>query len=261
MKVVRLMGRDFVFNKSEWLDYQRRLFDWHCERFFDYGSALTSTELEYIDCCIRHSADTRLLSGQFSLFSYSHKVDTLRGKANSSRLAYGTLCGALEPAGVAARVVSEKEVPLEQELFFDPNLRFYGLGWDVENSVDKAYFFVEDISALHGKYAALINENGSALSKKGILSFSFQGKTRAEEKVYVFHRHGEMRDAAVLCSERRRVVQFNNTSASHRKRLERFSSTSGEIIRAYQERFGTVVDTYAVDEERGLETLYFDYRA
>jgi len=259
MKVLYLPFADLVVDKVRWIDYQRRLFDWHCERFFDFGSVFTDAEMEYVRLCMAHSADTRLLTHSLSLFTYSHKVRPRKGDVNSSRMAYGTLCASPIVARAALDVVRGKGLTLASEAFRDPNLTFYGLGWDVRNGIDKVYFLIRDVTRLNEHRQSLIGRAHGPIRKRGILSFSFNGGAMSEEKVYVFPRRGDLRHAAVLCSRLRTVVQRNNSNLLGRKNLDRFSPPSKEIITAYMREMGTIVDTYVLDPDNDEETLYFDY--
>lgn len=257
MNILRLPFAFLIINKPGWQDYQRRLFDWHCATFFDFRSALTLAELGFIDSCIEHSADTRWLSPYFSLFTYSHKVDPAKNRTNSSRLAYGTLLETPELADLAATLSRDKGWPLDPVLLEDANLPFYGLGWDFEEGIDKIYFFVRDIRALPASLARLVPAQSAPLAKRGILSLSFSAGAVTEEKLYVFPKALGGFATATLHSMGRRVVQQCNNSLFGRRDVSRFSPKSQEIIRAYTEQMGTILDAYSIDEQ-GIETLYFE---
>jgi hypothetical protein len=240
------------------VELQRRLFDWHCEQFFDFRAHLSAGEMEYVELCMEGSGDRRNVAELYSFYSYSHKVDGASGVVDSSRLAYGLLHGteAIREAGLALATAKG----MDAAPFEDGNCEFYGLGWDFAAGVDKVYFRYGDFDRLDGRHRALVEGDGRPFARSGILSFSYRGGRLAEEKVYRFTRHRWRRNYAVLFSKKRRVEQRN-----HRKwrrwggGLGQFSEAARRLIGKYREEQGIDLDTYAVDPAGGWEMLYFDY--
>lgn len=259
MKVIRLPYVNVIVNRREWLDYQRRLYAWHNQTFFDFDAVLTPLERRFIDLCIERSADSRWLTPYFSLFSYSHRVDPANRDINSTRLAYGTLRGSPAITELGKEIARAKGWPLNMNWFCDPNLRFYGLGWDFVDQLDKVYFFVEDVAALPDQLKSMAKEDPMRLLKRGIVSQSFREGAIAEEKLYVFPRGNGGYGTALLYSGARSLLQQNNHAHFGRRDLSRFSPLSRQIAEAYLEQMGTLLDTYSIDEHTGIETLYFDY--
>ena len=116
--------------------YQQDLFTWHCQEIYPFHERLSTTELQYIKGCIRHSYWEVLrtpfslwdpLLSKLSFFSYSQRI--VKNKVNKSRIAYGATILPSHVYPLALKVINERGLKPPK---LNDDITFYGLGWDIE---------------------------------------------------------------------------------------------------------------------------------
>ncbi|MEO1482047.1 MAG: hypothetical protein AAFU77_08060 [Myxococcota bacterium] len=231
-------------------DYHARLFDWHCESFFDFRNALMACELDYLGACFALAEDHQETSPRgstnLSYYSYSHRV---RGDSvNSSRLAFGSVARGrfLLPAMrnvLEARGLST--MPFEE----DENCTFGGLGWDIASDHFKVYWLVHDVQHHLASGGAEFVGRPPACRPEGIESWTYRKNERFERKLYVQPRDG---GAVLMYTDRRGVVEQQDVDGARALPINR---TGMAILKAYAD-IGEAVDTVQITHFDDF-TLYF----
>lgn len=244
--------------RKGFVQFQEQLFEWHCDSFFDFRDRLTSKERDYIKCCIAHSLSYRNITDLYSFYTYSHKVNRTTGAIDSSRLAYGLLSG-VDPIIEPAREIAAAK-GMDTTCFEDSNCIFYGFGWDFADGIEKIYFRYHDFEALPARLQKLAKHDVRPFCKRGIISASYRSGQLREEKLYRFTRYRFKRNFAILFSAKRCVEQHNHPKVFGEDIDRRqFSEASIKLIQRYEKEQGITLDTYAINREKGIDTLYFDY--
>jgi hypothetical protein len=248
-------------------DYLDRLWRFHSENFFDFEKALTASELRYIETCHdviawtrtnRFGAETSPFGYEhFSSFSYSHRVDGER--ANSSRIAFGSVTRPHRVRPAALEVIEERGVTVEPLYLEHPASFFYGIGWDVEADEFKVYFrVIHDQFALPSRHARLLDRVAVDIRPEILVSFTFTGDRLTDEKVYAYPTArsddaADLQVALMLSSARGLVEQVDVRDTS--RWAGRLNETGRRIIGKYL-AFGDALDTIAF-QSRESYTLYF----
>jgi len=238
-----------IIIKYKFVCYNKNVYKWHCNNIYPYHKKLSKIEQNYIQKCINTSYWELLRPLYFifdpfirrlSYFTYSHRIKN--GKANSSRIAYGSAINHKKAYENARNVLAERKIVCE--IVPDQNINFGGLGWDIENGHFKIYFRFFNYEKLSPKYKKLLSDM-SDYCKSGLLSITYDNNGNIfERKIYCYPKNEKV---ANLKSETRNDIQQDCN-----KDID-WSSKVCNIGRR-------ILDTYKKDEYRLDAITYKDKR-
>jgi hypothetical protein len=248
----------YLLKRKKLKCFQYNQFKWYCKKYFNFLEYLSTNELNYIYKCIDLSDNMRNVSEHLSFYSYSHKVFYDENTIDSSRLAYGLIYNAEKVEEMAKEIAESKNMNMKH--FENNNYKFYGFGWDGKERIDKIYFLFNNINYLEKELLTFVNENIKNYAQNGIVSFSYNNGKLIEEKIYLFPLKSYGASSAVMFSKKRKIEQYNNDYIFFNKPLlNKFSKQSVNIINTYKKALNINLCSYAIDKEKKIETLYFDY--
>ena len=179
----------FVIVTYFFVDYNKKIYEWHCKHIYPFDKKLTSIENEYIMKCINISYlellrplyyNSFLL--KLSYFTFSHKYNK---SMNSSRIAYGSMIFPDLIYEDAKKVLVERNIICEIEP--NKNIKFGGLGWDIENEYFKIYFRFIHYTQLSLEYQKLISDFKN-IWDSGLISLTYHnGNIRSDIQLDVRH--------------------------------------------------------------------------
>lgn len=238
--------------------YHRSLFQWHCRHFFNFRRQLSGVEKVYLETCfaLAQSLDEVSDGGyaHFSYYSYSHRVKG--DSVNSSRLAYGSINQHDQAFQAALPVISHRGVTLPEGLSDQP---FYGLGWDIEDGLFKAYFRSRDWRSLPPSLADLVVDySWNDHRPEALLSLTWKAADLVERKVYLYPlaadgKPGVRGQARMITDTRGEVIQ--DDLEPHTVIPYDLNETGVRILAKYEE-VGETLDTIAYKNSEDF-TLYF----
>jgi hypothetical protein len=249
----------------------RDLFAWHCKTFFPFDQHLHQSELDYLHACIDLSElypETHIDTGyeEYSYFTYSHRI--VENKANSSRMAFGSLSYPHESLEAAMPVFEHRQLDLDTYFLTSPNSLFYGIGWDILACQFKVYFRILVLDQLpQASLQPLLvhRETMSSCRQEGLVSFTYHTETGAlhEEKVYLYPEPevastemlfpGTKGRVVMATSKRGALTQYDVSAAG--PWLAKMNQTGHDIIAQYKTQ-GYPLDTITM-QDRDHYTLYF----
>jgi len=241
----------------------QRMYDWHCDNFFDFNKHLPTRELEYIrqSYLVMDSWDQDMTDDfSYSVASFSHRIQG--ENVNSSRLYAGSFVhySKLEPQIIEIikhRGLSPDKLPIAQQAEgYRPLL---GLGWNVEEDDFKVYGYVDDLTKTpDGDILDLFRSSADLDAHPfGLVSYTFKGNRISEKKVYVGARNPtamkglELATADIehvnymITSERGRIPQVDLKEGFSYSKLQ--NDRAREICSLYEE----------YDHEETLDTLAY----
>lgn len=239
--------------------YHRTLFQWHCRNFFNFRRHLSPIDKVYLESCFALAREWNEVSdggyAHFSYYTYSHRVKG--DSVNSSRIAYGSVSHPDQALEAALPVISHRGVRLPEGLA--ENNLFYGLGWDVEEGLFKAYFRTLDWRQLPAELADLVLDyNWNEHLPEALLSLTYAGNELFERKVYLYPKHSSqtpgIRGQARMITDSRGEVLQDDLSPNGAIPYE-LNETGRQILKKYQE-IGEPLDTIAYTTPDDF-TLYF----
>jgi hypothetical protein len=240
----------FLIVRYLFINYQKDIFNWHCQNIYPFHKRLTKNELKYIHNCINLSW-TELFRFLFifhdeiilrlSFFSYSHRVT--KGNINKSRIAYGSVMSPNQAYKFSLPILKERKIKIPCSV--GSNLFFGGLGWDIDNNEFKIYYRFDDFDKLLDEYRKL--SKGDNYLKKGILSWTYRDNKLIETKVY---RYPLNKSETYLFSNKRTDIQKDRNY-----NIDEINDIGKEIIAKYAEKYYKL-DTITVKNKDNF-TLYF----
>jgi hypothetical protein len=195
--------------QHRFVNYNKNVYKWHCDNLYPFHTKLTIKESAYIEKCIDLSWWELLrpfylrkdpFIKRLSYFTYSHRV--IRGKVNSSRIAYGSVINPDIAYELAKEILNERGI--KSEILTDNNIIFGGLGWDFEEGHFKTYSRFKNFKNLSSNYQKLLG-NMQNKCKYGIISITYDTNGNIlERKVYCYSKKDNI---AELRSEFRHDIQ------------------------------------------------------
>ena len=239
--------------QHRFVNYNKNVYKWHCDNLYPFNTKLTIKESAYIEKCIDLSwwellRPFYLRKDQFikrlSYFTYSHRV--VRGKVNSSRIAYGSVINPDIAYELAKEILNERGI--KSEILTDNNIIFGGLGWDFEEGHFKTYFRFKNFKNLSSNYQKLLG-NMQNKCKDGIISISYDTNGNIlERKVYCYSKKDNI---AELRSEFRNDIQ-QDCNGQEKWNL---NTTGNSILELYR-KSGYKLDTITYKDKQNY-TMYF----
>lgn len=235
--------------------YQQDLFTWHCQEIYPFHERLSTTELEYIEGCIRHSYWEVLrtpfslwdpLLSKLSFFSYSQRI--AKNKVNKSRIAYGATILPSQVYPLALKVINERGLKPPK---LNDDITFYGLGWDIEEGHLKVYYRFNDIRKIPDEFQLLTKTSTDEYLDQGLISWIYsKDNTILERRIYRYPKSGE---EAHLISDRRMDRQVD--SKVDDKWKDQINQEGRDILALYG-RHNHLLDTITMKDKDHF-TLYF----
>jgi hypothetical protein len=224
-------------------EYHRRLFDWHCRTFHPFHQELCEDERAYLEACFALARDWREVPewghADICYYTYSHRV--AGDRANSSRIAYGSILHAERAVEAAERVLHRRRVRIDPFYLDDAGSKLYGLGWDLIEGLFKVYFRVRSLASIpDSSLQALMRNQTREMRSEGVVCFAFAGTSLHESKVYLYPEAApppgdttrEYR-VSMLSTRRGRVEQVD--VADGRGWLPRINEAGRRIVALYAE--------------------------
>ena len=220
---------------------------------------MSREEKDYLEACFRLPVTAHETSEggyeHFSYYTFSHRVKN--GRVNSSRLAYGSVANPEGAWQAAIPVLEKRDISLPRSL--TESNKFYGLGWDIEESQFKVYFRTLDWTKLDADFFDLV-ENYDPETHRGeaLLSLTFENRDVSERKIYLYPKDeyiptGALGYARMVTDKRGEVAQTDIDP--QRTDLYELGDIGKQILEKYEE-VGEDLDTVAYKSEDDF-TLYF----
>jgi len=180
-----------ILTSYRFVDFNRKVYQWHCDHVYPFHEKLTDNENKYINNCISLSYWELLrpfyaildpFITRLSYFTYSHRI--INGNLNSSRIAYGSVINPGKAYKFAQDVLNERNI--QCEIIQNNNNIFGGLGWDVNSGHFKVYFRFLNYKHLESYYKKLLPDMSNK-RKSGILSITYDNNGKVlERKIYCY---------------------------------------------------------------------------
>lgn len=241
--------------KYRFVQYNKKLFEWHCKNIYPFHQKLTSTEILYIQKCIQYSYWELLqpfykifnpIIKRLNYFAYSHR--STNKMINSSRIAYGSVINSDNVYPYALEVLREKNI--KEDLFPSHNIKFYRLGWDLARGHFKIYFLFNHFKYLHPTYKKLLpNMNGKY--NNGLISITYdKNQNIYERKLYSYFKNKKFIE---IKSEKNEEIQREcSGSEIWKKRLNGDGKTILDIYEKGNYKLNTIVF-----EDKNNYKMYF----
>ena len=238
------------------INYNKKIYEWHCKHIYPFDKKLTEIEKKYIKYCINHSywelfRPIYILYDPFirrlSYMTYSHRIKN--NKVNSSRIAYGSCLNTKNTYQQALLVLNEKGI--QCEIIPNNNIVFGGLGWDIKRNHFKIYFRFYNYSLLENSIKELLPYMKNKC-KSGILSITYHSKTNKilEKKLYCYSKDNINVN---LISKFRNEIQQNCILG--KKYNSKFCKKGKKLLKIY-EKNGYQLDTLTYKSKNNY-TMYF----
>jgi tetratricopeptide (TPR) repeat protein len=232
--------------------FQRTLFNWYNNRWYNVHAELLPEDIEYIEFFCRmygkefraFNLDGSWTGNRMSSYTYSHTLAVGDDYVESSRFRFGTVKYFEEFWSVGEKALLARGITLNPyylEGLGKGKFSFYGLGWDVEKGLFKVYLMFHDYKAIPKRIRDHAETGVESLClKHGLVSFTYKNNSLmiaqesdieigkydasvsaaqiAEEKVYVYPKKVKQAKDAGL-----EVPSYTGTLALM------FSSTRGMI--------------------------------
>ena len=242
----------FIIVTYFFVDYNKKIYEWHCKHIYPFDKKLTLIEQEYIMKCINISYlellrplyyNSFLL--KLSYFTFSHKYNK---SMNSSRIAYGSMIFPDLIYEDAKKVLVERNIICEIEP--NKNIKFGGLGWDIENEYFKIYFRFIHYTQLSLEYQKLISDFKN-IWDSGLISLTYHNGNIIEKKIYTYPKNESI---ARLKSFIRSDIQLD---VRHNRDIWKTKlNTEGVNLLTMYEKNGFKLDTITFKDSNDY-SLYF----
>lgn len=242
--------------KNRFVDYNKKVYEWHCEKIYPFHLKLSKTEQGYIKKCMEISYYELLrpffmifnpFIRRLSYFTFSHKVTN--GKINSGRIAYGSVINHLEAYKYSLEVLREKQIICE--ITPGKNILFGGLGWDIENNYFKVYFRFNDYRKIPDTFKKLLPDMSHSHTS-GIISITYGKNNKIVERKVYYYPKNEL--VAKLVSDKRKETQVDINSSIHKYKKQ--VGEQGKKLLELYEKNGYSLDTMTYKNKMNY-TFYF----